>query len=1156
MSSVLSGLLVCSVLAAPPTAPAKHDPAEVEFFESRVRPVLASHCYECHGDDEQEAGLQLTSVAAMLRGGDQGPAIVPGNAEASLLVKAIRYDDTDLQMPPKAKLSNAQIAAIVDWIQRGAVGPDESKTSASGGKKKFDLTERAKHWCFQPLAAAAPPAVKHEAWCRGPIDRFVLAKLEEAQLPPTAEAAAHTLCRRLYFDLTGLPPTPEQVEEFVRAYSITPSLPHSAEKVTASGSDRVMETEKAYTALVDRLLASPHFGERWGRHWLDLVRYAETRGHEFDFEIPNAWQYRDYVVRALNADVPYDRFVVEHLAGDLMPNPRRNPATGANESILGTGFWFLGEECHSPVDIRQDETDRVDNKIDVMSKTFLGLTLACARCHDHKFDALSTKDYYALSGFVLSMSFRQGAFEVEEHNRRIYDQARRLEAAARPALVQAQRRLWDPTLAEAEKYLLAVRAALLDLKREGKQANRGAIVTTTAKQFAIDGTRLAAWLEQAEAAEKDETDPLGDWVRYVFRGAKALQSTKPSKPTTINTTDAAHLTTLAKPEPRRPAGPVSAWFQDGFVFRQVDAAQPLPRVGVNAARPLEGLDLGEAWVYEPKWDVLRPRVPAHDGNRINWLQTGRTLKSPTFTLESGRLWYLVRGSGHVYAEVASHRANRGPLHGQLAKTVSGSDQLRWVDHNLQAYAGRRVHLEFSPLEAERTKEKTSTEFAVLDVVESNEPPPLPWTNTAADRYGTIPDADLQSPELTAAHLARHFRAAAERLTAGKANDRVAAATTDWMLKHPALWNAAASATAPEVETFFRQQAALLAELKTTSSMAPVAFEGSGVDEHVLVRGNHGTPGELVPRRFLEVIDGPAPPHYTSQAGRLELAERLVDRRDPLPARVLANRVWYHLMGRGLVRTVDNFGVLGDVPTHPELLDHLAHELMQDGWSMKGLIRRVVQSAAYRQGSQMGPRAVEERDPENLLLHRANVKRLEAEAIRDALLVTAGRFDATIGGPSVPIYLTPFMGGRGRPGASGPLDGQGRRSIYLGVRRNFLNPMFLAFDYPTPFTTIGRRTASNVPAQALSLLNGPLVSEMAAKWAERAAKEVSTDDEARIDRLYREAFSRPPTSDETAAAREFLREQQTLYGTDRGAAQRSWTDLCHVLFNVKEFIFLP
>ncbi|MBX7106762.1 MAG: DUF1549 domain-containing protein, partial [Gemmataceae bacterium] len=357
------------------------DPAAVEFFESRVRPVLVEHCHACHSATKSKAGLRLDSRAGLLKGGDSGPAIVPGDPGKSRLIAAIKYGDVELQMPPRAKLPDRAIADIESWVKNGAAWPDDGK-AADAGPEKFDLAARKKaHWCWQPVKSPTVPKGD-----RDPIDVLIREKLSAGGLAPSPAADAGTLLRRLSFALTGLPPTAEEVEQFIKS------------------PDR--------QAAVDRMLASPRFGERWARHWLDLVRYSETRGHEFDYTQPNAWQYRDYVIRALNADVPYDQFVREHVAGDLLPDPRHGPG-GINESVLATGFWWLGEQVHSPVELRLDEADRVDNQIDVFGKTFLGITLACARCHDHKFDAISTADYYSFASVLASNCFRQTRFETE-----------------------------------------------------------------------------------------------------------------------------------------------------------------------------------------------------------------------------------------------------------------------------------------------------------------------------------------------------------------------------------------------------------------------------------------------------------------------------------------------------------------------------------------------------------------------------------------------------------------------------------------------------------------------------------------------------------------------------------------------------------------------
>ncbi|HEV7222736.1 MAG TPA: DUF1549 domain-containing protein, partial [Pirellulales bacterium] len=441
---LLSGLLGALAAAENPAADnvarpaaAARPPAEaLEFFEKRVRPLLVSQCQKCHGAKQQKGGLRLDSRAAALAGGDSGPAVVPGKTDQGLLLDAVAYGDL-YQMPPSGKLPAADLETFRRWVELGAPWPAETGAATAQKPSEFDLAQRAKHWAFQGWIDHEPPAVRDAAWPASPVDRFILSRLEAADLAPAGPADKATLLRRLAYDLIGLPPTPAEIAAFL-------------------ADDSPQATEQA----IDRLLDSPHYGERWGRHWLDLVRYAESRGHEFDYPIPNAYQYRDYVIRAFNSDLPYDQFLIEQVAGDLLEPPRLNPQRGFNESILGTGFWFLGEELHSPVDTRADETDRTDNKIDVFSKTFLGLTVACARCHDHKFDAISTKDYYALAGFVASSSYRQAPFETLEIQRRATAEMAARRAAAQPKLAAAVAASAKPVLRRTAELLLAAREAL------------------------------------------------------------------------------------------------------------------------------------------------------------------------------------------------------------------------------------------------------------------------------------------------------------------------------------------------------------------------------------------------------------------------------------------------------------------------------------------------------------------------------------------------------------------------------------------------------------------------------------------------------------------------------------------------------------------------
>ena len=977
---------VLLALAAGSALRAAEPAGTVDFFEKKVRPVLAEHCLKCHGDlkgKEPKGGLRLDSRAAALKGGDNGPSIVPGDPDKSKLIEAVRFQNADLQMPPKGKLPDGAVADLVAWVKAGAVWPGGAAGPATTGGG-FDLNKRKQsHWAWQPVTPAPPPAVRDAAWPDGPIDRFILAKLEGKGIRPAAPAERRVWLRRVYFDLTGLPPAPDEVSAYL--------------------ADAAPDAERR---VVDRLLASPHFGERWGRHWLDLVRYAETRGHEFDATIPNAHQYRDYVIRALNADVPYNRFVHEHVAGDLLPDQRRHPKEGFNESILGTGFWFLGEEVHSPVDIRQDQADRFDNRIDVLTKAFCALTVSCARCHDHKFDAISTKDYYALFGLIEGAAYRQVRFDTLDQNRAV--------AAELDAL--------------ADRFGKDLAAAL------GPAA-----------------TALADVREAPDPAGVEEAIDYAD-----------------GRPEHWLPDDASFGT-----RPRRPGDLV---VEDGKVrFAELAGAY-----------------------YDRAWDGLAvaPGTESDHGALGKRMRAGRSIRTPTFKITGGKVHYLVKGAGTAYAAVDQHTLVAGPLHGSLVSDLPPSAGFRWVTHDLSPYQGQLAHVEFTPA--------PGSDFAVARVVQGPKPPPVPSPDLVAHRNNQL----LAKADGEVKQLAAEYLAAREKI---------------------------------------------VKENRPTSRLAPAMWEGTGVDEHVFIRGSPKGIGERVPRRFLEALTGDGPITSGPGSGRLELAHALTDpARNPFAARVAVNRVWHHLFGRGLVASVDNFGVLGETPTHPELLDYLADHFVRDGWSMKRLIRDLVLSSTYRMASHSNPEA-EAADPQNLLLHRMRLRRLEGEAIRDSILVVSGRLDRTAYGPAVPVHLTPFLDGRGRPKASGPVDGGGRRSVYQSVYRNFLNPFLLAFDTPIPFSTVGRRQVSNVPAQALILLNDAFVHQQAEVWA-KAVCSAEPSAPLRVDRMYRTAYARVPAYNEMAACLDFVREQAARRNTTV-ADVKVWADLAHTLFNTKEFIYL-
>jgi mono/diheme cytochrome c family protein len=1128
------------------------DAARLEHFEARVRPLLLEHCSRCHGEEKQRGGLRLDSVEHLLAGGDSGPVLRAGDPDGSLLVRAIRHEDEDLAMPPRRRLSPEQVADVERWVADGLAVPAGATAAPTG--EDFDLEARRAHWSFQPLADPAPPPVRDGAWARDDLDRFLLARLEAEGLAPAPDATPEAWLRRVTFVLTGLPPTPEERAAFLDAPD-------------AAGRERV----------VDRLLAGAAHAEHFARHWLDLVRYAETRGHEFDFPIPGAFEYRDYLVRAFSADVPHDRLVAEHIAGDLLPTPRPDPRTGADESILGTGFWHLGDGVHSPVDIRADQTDRLAGQVDTLSRAFLGLTVACARCHDHKFDPITAEDYHALCGFALGASYRQVRFEAETRDEELAGRLEELEREHGPLLARAlYSALRDelgelPARVEAADRLAAAEPALLaalaplevlrpgTLQGPGARA-RGALRAALADRAGLTPEELMAWRAELVPARSDATHPL-----HLTLGDGAGQPPAATSPLPLDPSapvdPRASLDPSPSADPRDPLGLLLQRGPEGgaFLFQNGHAAGsgPLPAgallLGTDPRRPVLGALTDDAVSFRPLFDRIElaaghPSDPTSTGSIL----PGRMVRSATFTLEDGRLSALVRGRGVVFASVDSHRLLAGPLHGATLRHVNTGPGFEWIELDLREYAGHRVHVEFSPA---RGAEVT---FGVGGLVQ-----------------GPVPARSRRTPVALGDAL--------DRLD-GHGQVRVAdLALLDWILARPELFSlehegyrAAGAAWSAAVE-------AIAADHPWRSPTAPALLEGNGVDEFVLLRGSASSPTGPAPRRFLEALDGKLAPPITRGSGRLELARAMTAPTNPLTPRVWVNRLWHHVFGRGLVATVDDLGAMGELPTHPALLDRLARDLMDDGWSTRRLLRRLVLSRAFAMSS-AGDADAEELDPTNRLLHRMPVRRLEAEALRDAVLAASGSLDRTVGGPSVPIHLTPFLDGRGRPGSSGPLDGARRRSLYQEVRRNFPQPFLTVFDLPNPAATMGRRAESNVPAQALTLLNDPFVHQEAERFARRLLDEVppervaegeaasaprsaggspghptaeeaaprATSDAARPARLERAwllALSRRPTAEEEAAASGFL-DGSGLEPLER------WTALCHVLLNMKEFRYLP
>ena len=1214
----LGSLLTCCLLLAGPSLPVLGtvpQQEDLEFFETRIRPVLAEQCYRCHSHaaESLKASLRLDSRAGFLEGGDNGPVAVPGEPERSRFIEAISYTDIDLQMPPRSKLDDAVIADFREWVGRGLPWPREEEPGKAGAEPDFDLEERREqHWAWQPVLPSVPPEVERRDWPSNPVDAFVLHRLEEEGIGPAPEASRSTLLRRLSYALTGLPPAEEEVLGFIDD-----------------------PDPMAWERRVDALLASPRMGERWARHWLDLVRYAETLGHEFDYVLPNAWRYRDYVIRAFNADVDYPRFVTEHIAGDLMEHPRRDPAEGINESWTGTGFYWLGQQVHSPVDIGMNQLDLIDNQVDVLTKTFLGMTVSCARCHDHKFDAISTRDFYSLFGILGSSRYHEADLEPPERWDGLRDSFREGKEEVRAAASGEWRR-------EGARMESSIRAALALLAAgEDEGVPDGEVLFDGFEPGAtgewsggaipggLDGARdfIGEGLASTSPAEEGRAH-RGQWTSAVFTvehpfihflvaggsdargtafelrvGDKAVRSATGGKDLRFSPhrwdveefigrearfvlrDDAdgdwgflavdhillsgrdrvfGHGNRLLPSREKIVEAARGENLDDGILdrwVREIDQARSQGRnhplhalVGEGAPDAESSEEDGEmvdldGWFpvgaalvdarIEPGEPVLLDRgqglilATRSSVHSARWSRRFQgSLRSPTFRIEERYYHALVSGrASRANIVLDNFNMIRAPIYGGLKRRLD-FDQPRWITFDLGNWMGHLAYFEIKDTEpgdlAGRAGYGPDGWFSLhATLPSSGRAPPAPAPLDGAYLRGM---ADEDPP----ADCARRTTDLIERWIRGEMPSERDLEWLSWLSGKGLL----SSSEGPLSRALSRYAARSQSILPPR--LAPAMVDGSGVDAPVLVRGNPRTPGEMAPRQNLEALGTRAP--FTG-SGRLALARHITDPANPLTARVYVNRVWHHLFGRGIVESPDNFGVLGREPTHPELLDWLADWFVNEGQgSTKRLLRLLLTSSTWRMASASSEGDLE--DPANRWFHRMNVRRLEGEAIRDAMLQVSGRIDLRQFGPPPPVHLTNFMTGRGRPGRSGPLDGEGRRSVYQEVRRNFLSPAMLAFDTPLPFTTFGRRSVSNVPAQALILLNDPLVIEMAEHWAGTLPTRFD-DAGARVDHMYLSALGRLPLAAE--------REKALAYVGAGG--EEAWADLCHVLFNVKEFIYL-
>ena len=1029
--------VLCAALAgtaaaadAKSAAAAKVDPEHaakmakgLEIFKQYVRPVLVKNCVKCHGGESVKNKLDLTDRERLLRGGESGPAVVVGDPKESLLYLLASHVEEPHMPQDGEKLPDEALARIAAWIENGA--PYDAPLVAGKGEAE-SWTERTvpdearKFWSLQPLRRVDAPGVHDEAWCRTPADRFILAKLEAAGLKPHAAASKRQLARRAYFDLTGLPPTPEELDSFLSDTS-----------------------PEAYEKLIDRLLASPHYGERWARHWLDVARFAESHGFEHDYDRPSAYHYRDFVIKALNDDLPFDTFVKWQLAGDEF-EPSNNLA------LTATGFLAAGVHATqiTQKEVAKHRYDEMDDMVATTGTAMLGLTMGCARCHDHKYDPIPQRDYYAMLSTFTTTVRSEIDLDLDPEGYKKAKAAFELEHAPYAAAVEkfeaeeipVRSASWEKSWTSPEgKYPWTI----LDLVRlESKEG------VTLAKQD--DGSVLAT-------GKNPKFDTYTLVAHTDLAGIKAVRL------------EALADLSLAKGGPGR---------SEGGNFALSDFSVTVaPKSGEG--KPVEvRLRRGRATFEQAKLPVTSA-IDADDKSA----------------------WGVDPQVGKDHAAVFEPGTELG-FPGGTVLTVT----MRFEHSASQAIGRPRLSVATAP--------------------------------------GPVELLAAGVPE----HVRRILGTAAEKRTAEQA-----AALRKWYRTIDPAW-LALDRKAQE-HLLAAPKPKIVKALVASEGLPPVRLHTQGDDffpeTHFLRRGDPNQKDGVAPQSFVQVLMTAAekekhwriepPKGWRTSYRRRALADWITDAREgagPLLARVIVNRLWQHHLGAGIVATPSDFGTRGEAPTHPELLDWLASELVASGWRLKPIHKLIMLSAVYTQGSDVDP-AKARIDPDNRLLWRRPVRRLEAEVIRDALLAVSGALDTTMYGP-------------------GTLDeASRRRSIYFTVKRSKLVPMMQVFDAPDGLQGAPARPTTTIAPQALLLMNNPNVRQCAKSFARRVASDAKTPAEEAVRRAYQLALARSPTEGELADAVSFLKGQiESHKSSGKGDGRElALTDFCQALFCVNEFVYV-
>ena len=1080
----------------------------VTFFEEAIRPALAEHCYSCHSQSALDKGvlkgeLRLDSRAGLLRGGASGPAVVPGKPTASLLVAAIRHQS--LEMPPTRKLDSSLIRAIETWIAKGAVFPAVPPAATST------------HWSLLPVADPQVPRSAKSNWPQTDIDWFILAELQRQQLAPAPAATRANLLRRVTFDLIGLPPARADIEAFVQS-----------------------QDAAAWEQVIDRLLESRHYGERWGRHWLDVVRYADTTANDGNFVMRYAWRYRDYVIEAFNRDMPYHQFILEQVAGD-----RLDPAAEAHEVLrrhLATGFLMLGPKGLAETDKEQLKMDIVDEQIDVTTRAFLGMSFSCARCHDHKFDPIPTKDYYALAGIFRGLAMLNGqsgptsmwhegklasggdsqdtgraALQAELRSQRDKISTALETVDARQTEWEVKlRETWQPVTAELNGLREpAELAGLLSwYSADALDLEEGATVTVWHNKqdsgaFNQHGLELRG---QPDSAPRFRTSAINGQPAVAFQSGQHFLKTSSAidfagaHPYTIYLVVTPLATAVSRHQAVLFGDPRQAGA--GMIWEIDSVDTPYPRLDLASGHSLDAtagkVELGTPQIWSARYAGGKLVDAAV---RVNG------------TLQQLRI--------HSGAADRQHQFQSGAL------VLGGNTTAACLMAN-----GPAMHVAELLLFDRALSPQEETQIGA-------------WLQTKYQLPGAYPNQLRVVLHKPRAKRTRSERQYLRRLFLREHD----AAFQQLVRQHDALQNQ-------------------IAQVAVTTDSLPAMFakESGGRDLQVHRRGNRKMLGALAPRQTPSLFPGVPPvPIDTPSSGRLPLARWIASASNRLTARVLVNRVWQHHFGTGLVASSDNFGRIGTRPSHPDLLDYLATRFIADGWSIKALHKRILLSRVYQQTSLVDAAKAQralEIDPANRLLWKYPRRRLEAEIIRDSLLSASGTLNTDyLGGGALVMQLYDAGETVDRDLGLASVANQyqiaafasPRRSVYLPVIRNAQNEIMAVFDAADANAVTTRRTESVVSTQTSFLLNSPFVASLAEQFAQRLLAKENRDDAARIQHGYWIALGRAASPAEAHDASQFIDTylNETLAAGVAAADARlaAWKSFCQFLFCLNEFVYV-